>query len=55
VLIFLILNSESGFVQISNFFIIKMGGGPSKAPEGFDQMTFDKSKQFAVTIQYCGG
>ena len=32
-----------------------MGSGPSKAPEGFDQMTFDKSKQFNVNIQYCGG
>lgn len=32
-----------------------MGGGPSKAPEGFDQMTFDKSKQFAINVQYCGG
>lgn len=32
-----------------------MGGGLSKAPDGFSEMNFDKTKQFDITIQYCGG
>ena len=31
-----------------------MGQGPSKAPEGFDQMKFDTEKQFDVSVEYCG-
>lgn len=31
-----------------------MGAGPSKAPEGFDQMKFDQSKEFEATVEYCG-
>ena len=31
-----------------------MGGAPSKEPEGFEKMTFDQSKEFEATVEYCG-
>ncbi len=32
-----------------------MGSGPSKAPVGYENETFDKEKEFDVTVEYCGG